>query len=162
MTASILFSIGAGLLLLIGLIGAFVPVLPGPPLAWAGLLLSFFSKYNNISIAALIITGIIAVIVTVLDNVFPVLMTKKGGGSKAATTGSTIGLIVGFFLGPVGLILGPFLGAFIGELISSHGNMDTAFKSAWAAFMGFLCGTGAKLVVVLVYIWIYIASFFSA
>lgn len=160
MTASILFSIGAGILLVVGLIGAFVPVLPGPPLAWAGLLLSFFSKYNQISIACLIITGAVAIIVTIMDNVFPVLMTKKSGGSKTATTGSTIGLIVGLFLGPVGIILGPFLGALLGEFIHTHGDMDVSFKSAWGAFLGFLCGTGSKLIVVLIYIWIYVASFF--
>ena len=64
------------------------------------------------------------------------------------------------FLGPVGIILGPFLGALLGELIHTHGDMDVSFKSAWGAFLGFLCGTGSKLIVVLIYIWIYVASFF--
>ena len=113
---SIILCLVAGLLLLAGFLGTFVPILPGAPLAWAGLLAAHFSIYNDISILCLIITGVIAVLVSIADNIFPVTMTKKFGGSKYATTGATIGLIIGFFTGPWGIILGPFLGALVGEL----------------------------------------------
>ena len=88
-------------------------------------------------------------------------MTKKFGGSKAATTGSTIGLIIGFFVGPLGVILGPFFGALFGELIHNHGKWDGVFKAAWGAFVGFLTGTGLKMICVLCFIWYYIWSFFG-
>ena len=158
---SVLLCFVAGVLLLIGFIGTFVPVLPGAPLAWAGLLAAYFSDYNDISLVCLIITGIIAVFVSIADNIFPVTMTKKFGGSKYATTGATIGLIVGFFTGPWGIILGPFLGALIGEWINKEGHEDGVFKAAFGAFMGFLLGTGLKMITVLAFIWIFVISFFK-
>ena len=86
-------------------------------------------------------------------------MTKKTGGSKAATTGSTIGLIVGLFVGPVGIILGPFCGALVGELLENNREFKPALKVAWGAFLGFLLGTGIKMAAVVWFIWVYILSF---
>lgn len=159
MNSSLILTIAAGILLVIGFLGTFVPVLPGAPLAWIGLILGYFSSYNNISLICLVITGVIAIAVSILDNIMPVYMTKKTGGSKAATTGSTVGLIIGFFAGPPGIILGPFLGALIFELIKSNGDFTSGLKSAWGAFLGFLLGTGIKIITVLVFIWIFILSF---
>lgn len=159
MVLSIILCILAGILLLLGFLGTFVPVLPGAPLAWGGLLLAYFSAYNEISILCLIITAVVAVAVSVLDNILPVYMTNRTGGSKAATIGSTIGLIAGFFLGPAGIIAGPFLGALAGELIHSGGNFATSLKSAWGAFLGFLLGTGLKMIAVGFFIWIFVKSF---
>lgn len=159
MNISIILSILAGVMLVIGFLGTFVPVLPGAPLAWIGLLLAYFSAYNNVTLFWLVITGIVAVAVSVIDNIFPIMMTNKSGGSKAATTGSTIGLIIGFFVGPLGIIFGPFLGALVGELIHSNGNFKLSLKSAWGAFLGFLLGTGLKMGAVLIFIWIFIISF---
>ncbi len=159
MTLSIILCVVAGILLLLGFLGTFVPILPGAPLAWAGLLAAHFSIYNEISITCLIITGAAAVLVSVLDNFMPVLMTGKTGGSKAATIGSTIGLIAGFFMGPAGIIAGPFLGALIGELIHSKGDFSVSIKSAWGAFLGFLLGTGIKMICVGFFIWIFVRSF---
>ena len=160
MSFDLIFAIIAGVLLVAGFFGTFVPVLPGAPLAWVGLLLAFFSDYCAVSIPALVISGIFAILVSVLDNILPVAMTKKFGGSKAAVTGSTIGLILGFFIGPVGIILGPFAGALVGELIHNQGKTQGIFKAGWGAFVGFLTGTGLKMICVLIFIWYYIASFF--
>ena len=157
---SLILCVAAAVLLLIGLAGTFVPVLPGAPLAWAGLLAAYFSQYNSISLFCLIITGVIAVLVSIADNIFPVTMTKKFGGSKYATTGATIGLIIGFFTGPWGIILGPFFGALIGESINKEGRGEGVFKAAFGAFMGFLLGTGLKIITVLAFIWIFVISFF--
>ena len=157
---SVILCIVAGVLLLVGFLGTFVPVLPGAPLAWAGLLAAYFSEYTDISVLCLIITAVIAVIVSVVDNIFPVAMTKKFGGSKYATTGATVGLIVGFFTGPWGIILGPFFGALIGEWINKEGRQEGVFKAAFGAFMGFLLGTGLKMITVLGFIWVFVISFF--
>lgn len=133
----------AGILVVVGVIGCIVPVLPGPPISYIGLLLlqkidhPFTKEYMWILLA-------IVVVVTIIDNVFPIYATKLTGGSKAGTWGSTIGLIVGFFIGPLGVIIGPFLGALIGELIKGQ-RSDVAFKSAFGAFLGFIMGTGLKL-----------------
>ena len=159
MNIDLLFTILAGILLAIGFLGTFIPVLPGAPLAWCGLLLCYFSSYNEISIFCLIISAIFAILVSILDNFAPVLMTKNFGGSKKAITGSTIGLIGGFFVGPIGIIAGPFFGALIGELINNQGNWDGVFKAALGAFIGFLIGTGIKMICVVAFIFIYITSF---
>lgn len=156
---NLFLSILCGVLLVVGFIGTFVPVIPGVPLAWGGLLAAFFSDYNDISVVMLVCTGVFAVGVTVLDNFLPVIMTKRSGGSKAAVTGSTIGLIAGFFLGPAGVIFGPFVGALVGELIHSDCNFKQSLKSAWGAFLGFLSGTGIKMITVLIFVWIFIISF---
>lgn len=157
---SVILSIVAGVLLVVGFLGTFVPVLPGAPLAWAGLLAAYFSEYNEISLVCLIVTAVFAVVVSITDNIFPVAMTKKFGGSKYATTGATVGLVVGFFTGPWGIILGPFFGALIGEFINKEGRSEGVFKAAFGAFMGFLLGTGLKMITVLAFIWIYVISFF--
>ena len=68
-------------------------------------------------------------------------------------------LIVGFFVGPIGIIAGPFFGALIGELINNQGNWNGVFKAALGAFIGFLIGTGIKMICVLAFIFIYVASF---
>lgn len=97
MSIDVVFFILAILMLLLGTVGTVVPILPGVPLAWLGLLISHFSSYADISIFTLVITGIIALIVSIADNFFPSVMTKKSGGSKQGSIGSMIGTIVGFF-----------------------------------------------------------------
>lgn len=158
MDINLVLTILAGVLLIVGLIGTIVPIIPGVPLAWAGLLLSYFSTNNEISIICLIITGVFAVVVSVLDNIFPVLMTKKTGGSKYAVIGSTIGLIAGFFLAPISIIVGAFLGAFIGEIIHSNGDFGNSLKAALGAFLGFILSTGIKMITVSIYIMIFVFS----
>lgn len=145
-------------LLIIGFFGTFVPVLPGAPLAWAGLLAAYFSVHCEISVTTLIITAIVAIIVSVVDNIFPVVFTKQSGGSKAGTWGSTIGLVIGLFAGPPGILVGPFLGAFVGELIHDSSDVKHALSAAFGAFKGFLAGTGLKMIAVAAFIWIYIAG----
>ncbi len=157
---TIFFAILAGVLLLAGLIGTFLPLLPGPPLAWAGLLAAHFSAYSNLEIWILAATGIAAAIVTAIDYIFPSIITKKSGGSDAATWGCNIGLVVSFFLGPIFILVGPFLGAFIGELVNDSSDTKRAFKAAVGAFKGFLLGTGLKAITVICFIWIFLWSVF--
>ena len=158
MTSGIIFIIFAGILLVAGFVGTILPVIPGPPLAWCGLLLTYFSSVSDISLLTVIITGAAALFVTLADNIFPSIFTKKSGGSKAAVLGSTVGLIVGLFLGPIGIILGPFFGAFIGELLHDSSDKKKAFDAALGAFKGFIAGTGLKMITVGIFIWIFVLS----
>ncbi|MBQ7537596.1 DUF456 domain-containing protein [Treponema sp.] len=158
--ATLFFAILAGVLLLVGLIGTVLPVLPGPPIAWAGLLAAHFSNYSQIEIWILIATGIAAIFVTVMDNIFPSIMTKKAGGSKAATWGCTIGLVAAFFLGPIFILIAPFAGAYIGEMIHDSSDAKRALKAAFGAFKGFLLGTGIKIITVMCFIWLFLWSIF--
>lgn len=130
--------------MIIGIIGCLVPVLPGPPLSFLGLIFLHLTRFGQFTTPTLIILGTIAVLVTVLDYIVPVWGTKKFGGSKYGTKGATIGLIVGVFLGPLGIILGPLIGAFVGEIIFKD-DMSYAFKAGFGSLLSFLTGIGLKL-----------------
>lgn len=88
----------AGLFLLIGLFGSVLPVLPGVPLSYVGILLLHFTDRVQFSTNFLIFWAVMVFIVQLLDYISPILMTKKFGGSRRAVWGSTLGLIVGCFL----------------------------------------------------------------
>jgi uncharacterized protein YqgC (DUF456 family) len=89
-----------------------------------------------------------------MDNVLPALLTKKFGGSRLAVIGSILGLVLGIiFFPPIGLIAGPFLGALAGELIHSRSYNIKALKVALGAFLAFILGTGAKLIISLLMIY---------
>lgn len=138
------------LLMLVGIVGSVVPALPGPPLSWLALLLLGCSTAANYSVTFLVITAAIALVITVLDYVFPALSTKKHGGSKAGVWGCNVGLVVsiiGLPFGPqglLGIVFWPFVGALVGEFLSGKHD-KTALRAAWGAFLGFLTGTGLKL-----------------
>ena len=137
----------AVILIILGLLGCILPVIPGPPLSFLGILAGHFTRWGSIETNWLIWMGIAAAIVTVLDYVFPVWATKRFGGSKRGVWGATIGLVIGiFFFPPIGIIVGPFVGAFIGEYTSPE-NKKNALKSAIGSFIGFLLGTGLKFAV---------------
>ena len=141
------FLIFLGILLLItGLLGSILPIIPGPPISYAGMVVLHFTDRFSFSDTTLIVYGIFMVIITVLDYVVPAWGTKKMGGSKYGIWGSTIGLIVGlFFFPPLGLIIGPFAGAFIGEVIKGQ-TSQVALTSAIGSFLGFVFGTLLKLI----------------
>ena len=136
----------AGIVLMIlGILGCILPVLPGPPISWAGLLLLNLTRFAGFSFQFLAIFAGVALVVTILDYVVPVWGTKKFGGSKAAAWGSAAGVIIGLFFPPIGIIVGPFLGAFIVELWSGK-DSNTSIKAAMGSFIGFLAGAGLKLI----------------
>ncbi len=130
--------------MVIGIIGCLVPVLPGPPLSFLGLILLHLTRFGQFSTSTLIILGSIAVLVTVLDYIVPVWGKRKFGGSKYGTKGATVGLIIGFFLGPLGIILGPLIGAFVGEMIFKD-DLNYAFKAGFGSLLGFMTSIGLKL-----------------
>lgn len=130
---------------LTGIAGCILPVIPGPPLSWAGLLLLHWTRFAQFSATFLLIMACLAIAVTVLDYVIPVWGTKKFGGSKAGMWGATIGIFAGiFFFPPVGIIIGPFIGAVLGEIIAGK-ESGSALKAGLGSFVGFLLSTGLKL-----------------
>lgn len=138
------------LLLILGLLGSVLPVLPGPILGYAALLILMLLPEPVFTSQFLIIWAVVTILVTLLDYVVPVYGTKRLGGSKSGVNGSVIGVVIGFiFLGPLGLIIGPFLGAYIGELIAGK-QSRVALRSAVGSFIGFLAGTFIKVIIVLI------------
>jgi uncharacterized protein YqgC (DUF456 family) len=149
------------ILMIVGILGCFLPILPGPPISFVALLLLQWTERAPFSSDTLWTWGLVTVAVTVLDYVVPIYGTKKFGGTKRGVWGSTIGLLIGiFFFPPLGIIIGPFVGAFLGEM--SNGNVDnkTALRSAFGSFVGFLVGTGLKLVASGWMAWLFISNMF--
>ena len=131
--------------LLVGILGCVLPVLPGVPLAYCGLLLLHATDKVQFSWQFLVIWVVVTIVVQVLDSVVPIWGTKKFGGSKMGVWGSTLGLLVGLFFGPWGIVLGPFLGAVVFELIDGK-NTRLALKAGWGSFAGLMTGTVLKLI----------------
>ncbi len=143
---------------LLGVIGSFLPVLPGPITGWIGLLLLFLTKTVPMSYTFLGITLVVSIIIWVLDYIIPAMGTKKFGGSKAGAIGTTIGLILGLISPiPLGFIIGAFLGAFIGELTHSI-DIPRALKAAFGSFLGFLASTTLKFIVSLIFVGLFIKT----
>lgn len=154
--------------LLLGLIGCVAPVIPGVPLSYVGLLLLHFTDRVQFSWQFLTIWGVIVIVIQVLDYFIPAWGTKKFGGSKYGVWGSTIGLLLGFFMGPWGIIVGPFVGAVVGELIyfnrhpqaiisgseqpasntqqAKNNNLTRALRAGFGSFVGLLTGTILKCI----------------
>jgi len=147
------------ILLLIGFVGSIIPGIPGPPIAYIGLLIQVFKTENPFTTKFLIIWALIMVAVSVLDYIVPAIGTKKFGGSKRGVWGSIIGLFVGiFFFPPIGLIIGPFLGAFIAELTGGK-ETQSALKAGFGSFIGFITGVVLKLVVTGLMAYYFFGSF---
>lgn len=150
---------------IIGIVGSIVPALPGPPLAWAGMLIMYFRGGLNgdgepMSLTLLLVMLGVVVLVTVLDYIVPAWFTKITGGSRYAARGATIGLLLGVFLPmPVGMIGCSLILAFLAELIFARKSAAGSIKASLGAFLGFLCGTGFKLIacgIMTYYIIVYI------
>lgn len=149
---------------IIGILGGILPALPGPPLTWVGLLLLYFWGGTNgagepMSLMILLVMLGVTIIVSIIDYIVPMYLTKATGGSKYAERGALIGLILGaFIIPPYGMIIVSFLGAFLMEIFYAKKNSGAAFKSAMGSFLGFLLGTGIKIIaccVMMYYIVVY-------
>lgn len=154
---TVLIIVGA-ICLLAGIAGCILPVIPGVPLAFAGLILLQFTDKVDFTWQFLVIWGVVTIVVQVSDYFIPAWGTKKFGGSKWGVWGSTIGLFVGLFMGPMGIVVGPFLGAVLGELMyfnrhpqitdtqKPNSNFNKALRAGFGSFVGLLAGTLLKLV----------------
>ena len=149
---SIVIIILAVLAGIIGIAGSILPGLPGPPISWAGLLILHIwgngtnAAGNPMTTKFLLIWLAITIVVCIIDYVIPAYFTRITGGSKAAGRGAIIGLIVGMFVPPVGIILGTLGGAFLAEFLVSRKDGWESTKSAVGALLGFFFGTGIKLI----------------
>ncbi len=153
-----LLLIALGLLFcIIGIIGSVLPVLPGPPFGWLGLLLLELTDIIVFNYWFIGITFVIAIGIFILDYMMPAISTKKFGGSKSGAYGAIIGLIIGLLSPiPFGFLIGPFVGAFIGELVFNKTESKQALKAAFGSFIGFLASTFMKLLISFIFLGFFI------
>jgi uncharacterized protein YqgC (DUF456 family) len=144
-------------LVLVGLAGSLLPLLPGPPVAYVGLLIQQLRPDKPFATKFLLIWAGIVILSLVLDYLIPIWGTKRFGGTKYGVWGCTIGFLAAFWIGPWGVIIGPFAGAFIGELIGGQ-QTDKSLKAAFGSFVGFLLGSFLKLVVCLFMLYYIVGS----
>ncbi len=146
---------------LVGLIGCILPVIPGPPLSFAALIiLSLAKKWEPFSATFLVIMGALMIAVTLVDYLVPAAGAKKYGASKLGVWGSIIGMFVGiFFFPPWGVFVGAFAGVLVGELISRREGKK-ALRAGWGVFVGNMVGIGFKLAFSVVVLFFYLKEMF--
>ncbi|MFC1874549.1 DUF456 domain-containing protein [Chloroflexota bacterium] len=158
---TIILAIICAMLMLVGLLGVVLPILPGIPLSWLGLFIyAIGTGFDRISLTTVIVFLVLMLLTLALDFALPMLGAKKYKASRSGIFGAFLGFTVGIFvLGIWGVILGPLIGAFLGELLSLK-RPQQAFRSAMGAFLGFVAGILFKIVVILTMAGFFIASLF--
>lgn len=152
----LLVSIGF-ILMLVGILGSVLPVLPGVPISWLGLLMIYLAPSVPMDWIFLSITLVLAIFLYILDYIIPAIGTKRFGGSKAGAWGAIIGLFAGIIAPiPFGILIGPFVGALIGELVVNKTERKLAFKAAFGSFIGFLASTFMKVFASFVYLGLFL------
>ena len=153
-----LFFIIAFVLIVLGIVGCIVPMLPGTPLSYAGILLLHFTNQVQFTTTQLIVWLIVVIILQVLDYITPMLGSKYSGGTTYGNRGCIAGTIVGLFFMPWGIIMGPFLGAVIGEMLGGR-DLEHALKAGIGSMIGFVLGTLLKVMVGFYFLYEAIAAF---
>ena len=156
----------AVMLVVVGIAGTVLPMLPGVPLVFAGLLLAaWHGGFDQVSILTMVIIAAIAAMAWAVDFVASIATAKKAGASKYALWGAGIGAVVGIAGGIVGLIIGPAIGAIIGELITHKNTTKEATTKATAvgiaAGLGFVLALAIKIVLVLTMLAVFAYAYYK-
>lgn len=150
----------AVLLVLVGLIGALVPVLPGAVLVFLGLLLaSWTDGFVRVGPITLVVLALLTVAVYVVDFLAGAYGVEKSGASRMAVVGAFVGTFVGLFFGLAGLVLGPFIGAVLGELVVRRQLAGAGLAGA-GAWLGIVLGAVAKIALIFVMLGVFLTAFF--
>ena len=149
------------ILCLIGILGSFLPIIPGPITSWLGILLLYSTSTVEFNLNFILITFTVAISVGFLDYIIPILGVKKLGGTRSGQIGTIIGLILCLILlGPIGIVIGPFLGALLGEM-STNKSFQDSIKPAFGSFIGVIAGSIIKFLISLSFLFFYIDIFWG-
>ena len=144
------------LLVVIGLAGTVLPMLPGVPLVFAGLLLAaWIDGFAHVGWSLLLVLALLTLLSLVVDLAASSLGARGAGAGRAAMLGAAVGTLVGLFFGLVGLVIGPFLGAAAGQFLVRQ-NVIEAGRAGVGAWVGFVLGSLAKLALGLVMVLIFV------
>jgi uncharacterized protein YqgC (DUF456 family) len=149
----------AGVLVVLGLAGTVLPVLPGALFVFGGLLLAAYADgFVHVGWGALAVAGVLGLLALGVDFVASAVGAKRVGASPLALAGATVGALVGLFLGLPGLLFGPFVGAMLGELIARR-DLKQAGKAGLGTWLGLLLAAVAKLVLAFAMIAVFAAVY---
>jgi len=156
----VLATLAAIALIVAGLIGTLLPIIPGAPLVFFGLwLIALSDHYRHVGWPTLSVLGAVVIATVVVDIAASAIGAKKAGASRQAITGALLGSIVGMFFGIPGLLLGPFVGAVVGEFIAQR-RVERATTVGIATWLGLLAGSIAKLALCLAMLLIFAFAWF--
>lgn len=148
------------LLVIIGFVGLFLPILPGIVFIFAGLLLAaWIDQFTLVSQTTMVIIGVFVLIAWAIDFFASYFTAKKAKASKLALIGTLIGALVGILGGVIGLIIGPIIGAAIGEFISRRNSGD-ATRVGIAAGLGFVLALVTKLIIAIIVLSIFAYAYY--
>jgi hypothetical protein len=148
--------ISAALLIVVGIAGLILPMLPGTPLVYAGLIAAAWAEdFQYVGVWTLGALGVLAVVSYFVDFAATAFGAKRFGATPRAAVGAAIGLLAGFFLGFAGLIIGPFLGAIIGELLGER-SLNDASRAGLGATLGLLIGGAIKIALTFVMLGVFV------
>jgi uncharacterized protein YqgC (DUF456 family) len=146
-------------LMVVGVIGTFLPVLPGALLVFGGMLLAaWIDDFQRVGWITLVILGVLTLLVFIVDIVSGLLGAKRVGASRLALVGAAIGTVVGMFFGLIGILIAPFIGAVVGEVIA-RGQLAPAARVGFATWIGMVAGALAKFALVLAMVGVFVASY---
>src|SRR4030042_441302 len=134
------------ILMLLGLAGSILPMLPGPPLSFIGLfLLALLTHFSPpLTPTLVIILAIVTILVIVMDYIIPLLGAKRYGASKWGIWGSVLGMVIGIFWSPFAMLVGAIIGAVVAEWLVGKKKRE-ALRAGWGGVMGTLFATILRL-----------------
>ena len=148
----------SGVLVLTGLAGTVLPLLPGTLLVWAGLFLgAWIDDFSRVGVPMVVFISVLAALAWALDFVAGLMGAKRAGASRMALVGAAVGTVVGLFMGLVGVLFMPLVGAAIGEY-QAQKNQQRAAKVALATWLGLMLGMVAKVVISFVMVGIFLVA----
>lgn len=154
---SLLWVLTAGLIVL-GLLGTVLPVLPGTVLVLAGVILgAWIDDFSRVGVGTVLLVGALAVLAWVLEWAAGLLGAQRAGASRQALLGAAIGTVLGLALGVVGVLFMPLLGAAVGEFLARR-DQQRALKVGLATWLGLLAGMLAKVVLAFTMVGLFIAA----
>lgn len=150
MQAESMYYVIAAVLVLVGVAGTIVPVIPGLPLVFGGMLLAAWAgDFQQISVATMVVLGVLTLLSLAIDFWAAAHGAKRVGASRKALVGAVLGTFIGIFFGPIGLFAGPFVGALAGELLHGRGidqqRLGHATRVGFGTWLGIVMGVVLKL-----------------
>ena len=147
------------ILVAVGIAGILLPGLPGTPLVFGGLLLAAWADgFQSVGASTVVILALMTALAFCVDLVSSSLGARRAGASREAVIGAFLGAAVGIFFGLPGIIIGPFLGAVTGEYLACR-NLEQAGRVGVGAWVGFIFGIGAKLVLAFTMVGIFFLAY---
>ena len=145
-------------LIVLGLAGTVLPVLPGTLLVWAGIVLgAWIDDFARVSVTSVVVVSVLGVVAWALDYAAGLLGAQKAGASKQALLGAAVGTVVGLFMGLVGVLFMPLVGAAVGEYMARK-NQARAVKVGLATWVGIMLGLLAKVVLAFIMVGVFAAA----